>query len=253
MLDKNPRLLSCHHSFCSDCLKKVMKGAVILCPTCREKTVVPNKEISSLKLNFMLQEFSEHLEQLHSSPALMCQLCLAEYAVLKCQECIQLLCEDCSLKHNKVKTFKDHKLCKRCPKHKEGMITHLCMKCVQPSCSKCVMMEHLDHETDIEMFDEGMKQIKQTISQYETGIEAKVQTIRKWKDEDREKLENIEKTISKVEDIREYYLQKAKEAEDVLKILSKNKEKGQKLQKEYEMKMNEFRTVRDALKRSQDV
>ena len=137
------------------------------------------------------------------------------------------MCEDCSLKHNKVKTFKDHKLCKLCPKHKEGMITHLCMKCVQPSCSKCVMIEHLDHEADIEMFDEGMKLIKQTISQYETDIEAKVQTIEKLKDEDHEKLENIEKTISKVEDIREYYLQKVKEAEDVLNILNKDKEKGQ--------------------------
>ena len=253
MLNKNPRLLSCHHSFCTDCLKKVMKSGSILCPTCREKTTVTNNEITSLKVNFMLKEFSTHLEQLHSSPALMCQLCLVENAVLKCQECIQLLCEDCSLKHNKVKTFKDHKLCKLCPKHKEGMITHLCMKCVQPSCSKCVMIEHLDHETDIETFEEGMKLIKQTISQYETYIQVKVQTLGKWKDEDYEKLENIEKTISKVEDIREYYLQKVKEAEDVLKILKKDKEKGQEQQKEYEMKMNEFKTVKDALKRSQDV
>ena len=112
MLDKNPRLLSCIHTFCTDCLKKVIKDGVISCPTCREKTVVPKEEVSSLKINFMLQEFSAHLEQLHSSTALMCQLCLAECAVLKCQECIQLLCEDCSLKHNKVKTFKDHKLFK---------------------------------------------------------------------------------------------------------------------------------------------
>ena len=183
----------------------------------------------------------------------MCQLCLVECAVLKCQECIQLLCEDCSQKHNKVKTFKDHKVCKLCPKHKEGMITHLCMKCVQPSCSKCVMMEHLDHESDIETFDEGMKIIKQTISQYETDIEVKIQTIGKWKGKDYEKLENLEKTISKIEDIREFYLQKVKEAEDVLKILNKDKEKGQEKQKEYEVKMNEFNTVRDALKRSQDI
>ena len=47
------------------------------------------------------------------------------------------------------------------------MITHLCMECVQPSCSKCVMMEHLDHEADIEMFDDGMKLIKENITQYE--------------------------------------------------------------------------------------
>ena len=222
-----------------------MKDGVILCPTCREGTIVPKKEITSLKVNFMLQEFSAHLEQLHSSSALMCQLCLAECAVLKCQECVQLLCEDCSLKHNKVKTFKDHKLFKLCPKHKEGMITHLCMKCVQPSCSKCVMMEHLDHEEDIEMFDDGMK--------LKNDIEVTVQNIRKWKDEGHEKLKNVERTISKVAEIREYYLQKTKEAEDVLKLLNKDKETGQEQQKECEIKMNELRTVKDALKRSQDI
>ena len=253
MLDKNPRSLSCLHTFCTDCLRKIMKDDAILCPTCREKTTVPNKEISSLKVNFMLKEFSAHLEQLRSSSALMCQLCLVECAVLKCQECIQLLCEDCSLQHNKVKTFKDHKLFKLCPKHKEGMITHLCMKCVQPSCSKCVMTEHLNHEEDIEIFDDGMKLIKENITQYENDIEVTVQTIRKWKDEGHEKLKNVEKTISKVEDIREYYLQKTKETEDALKILNKDKENGQEQQKECEIKMNELRTVKNALKRSQDI
>ena len=253
MLDKNPRSLSCLHTFCTDCLRKIMKDGTISCPTCRETTTVPHKEITSLKVNFMLQEFSAHLEQLHLIKALMCQLCLAECAVLKCQECIQLLCEDCSLKHNIVKTFKDHKLFKLCPKHKEGMITHLCMKCVQPSCSKCVMMEHIDHEADVEMFDDGIKLIKQTISQYENDIEVMVQNVRKWKDEDHEILENVERTISKVEDIREYHLQKTKEAEDVLRILNKDKEKGQENQKEYEVKMNEFKAVKDALRRSQDV
>ena len=253
MLDKNPRSLSCLHTFCTDCLKKVMKGGAILCPTCRKSTPVPDNDINNLVINFTLQEFKAHLDEVHSSKALFCQLCLSESAVLKCQECIELLCEDCSIKHSKVKTFKDHKLFKLCPKHKESMITHLCMKCVQPSCSKCVMKEHLDHETDIETFDEGMKQIKETISQYETDIEVKVQTIGKWKNEDNEKLEIVERTISKVKDIREYYLQKAKEAEEVLEILNKDKQKGQEQQKKYEVKMNEFKVFKDALKMSQNV
>ena len=252
MLDKNPRLLSCHHSFCTDCLKKVMKGGAILCPTCRKSTPVPDNDINSLVVNFTLQEVKAHLDAVHSSKTLFCQLCLSESAVLKCQECIELLCEDCSIKHSKVKTFKDHKLFKLCTKHKESMITHLCMKCVQPSCSKCVMMEHLDHEADIEMFDKGMKQIKEAISQYETDIEAKVQTIGKWKDEDDEKLETVKRTISKVEDIREYHLQKAKEAEDVLGILNRDKQKGKETQKKYEVKIDEFKTLKNALKRSQN-
>ena len=253
MLDKNPRSLSCLHTFCTDCLKKVIKGGAILCPTCRKSTTVPGNDINNLVVNFMLQEFAGHLEELHSSRALICQLCLAECAVLKCQECVQLLCEDCSLKHNKVKTFKDHKLFKLCPKHAEGMITHLCMKCVQPSCSKCVMMEHLDHEADIEMFDDGMKLIKENITQYETDVEVRAQVIRKWKDEDKKKLENVERTISIVEDIREYHLQKTKEAADVLESLNKEKDKGKEGQKEYEVKMNEFKSLIDALKRTRDV
>ena len=253
MLDKNPRSLLCLHTFCTDCLKKVMKGGAILCPTCRKSTTVPDKDINNLVVNFMLQEVKAHLDEVHSSKALFCQLCLSESAVLKCQECIELLCEDCSLKHSKVKTFKDHKLFKLCPKHKESMITHLCMKCVQPSCSKCVMTEHLDHEADIEIFDEGMKIIKQTISQYEIDIEVKAQTIGKWKDEDNEKLENVERIIVNVEDIREYHLQKVKEAEDVLGILNNDKLKGKEQQKKYKVKMNEFKTLKNALKRSQDV
>ena len=253
MLDKNPRSLSCLHTFCTDCLKKVMKDGKISCPTCSEITVVPNKIITSLKANFMLQQVKAHLDEVLSSKASFCHLCLAENAVLKCQECIQLLCDDCSLKHNKVKTFKEHKLFKLCQNHKEGMITHVCMKCVQPLCSKCVITEHLDHEEDIEMFDNGMELIKENITQYVTDIELTVQAMKEWKDEDYEQLESVERTISKVKDIREYHLQKAKEAEDVLEILYKDKEKGQERQKEYEVKMNEFKTVKDALKRSQDV
>ena len=253
MLDKNPRSLWCLHTFCTDCLRKVMKDGAILCPTCRKPTTVPGNDINNLVVNFMLQEFAGHLEELRSSRALLCQLCLAECAVLKCQECVQLLCEDCSLKHNKVKTFKDHKLFKLCHKHKEGMITHLCMKCVQPSCSKCVMMEHLNHEADVEMFDDGIKLIKENITQYETNIKVRAQVIRKWKDEDKKKLENVERMISKVEDIREYHLQKTKEAADVLEILNKDKEKGKEGQKEYEVKMNEFKNLMDALKRTQGV
>ena len=177
----------------ADCLKEVMKGGAILCPTCRKPTTVPGNDINNLVVNFMLQEFAGHLKELHSNKALMCQLCLVDCALLKCQECIQLLCEDCSLKLNKVKTFKEHKLFKLCHKHKEGMITHLCMKFVQPSCSKCVMMEHLDHEADIEMFDEGTKLIKENITQYEAYIEVRARVIRKWKVEDDQKL--VERTL----------------------------------------------------------
>ena len=122
----------------------------------------------------------------------------------------------------------------------------------QPSCSKCVITKHLNHEADVEMFDDGIKLIKENITEFETDIELTAHAVKYWKDKDNEQLECIEKTISKVKDIRVYHLQKAKEAEYVLEILYKDKER-QEQQKEYEVKMNEFKTVKDALTRPQNV
>ena len=251
MLHKNPRSLSCLHTFCTDCLKKVMKGGAILCPTCRKSTTVPDNDINCLVVNFMLQEVKAHLDEVHSSKALFCHLCLAESAVLKCQECVQLLCEDCSLKHYKVKAFEDHKLFKLCPKHKEGMITHLCMKCVQPSCSMCVMTEHLSHEAEIKLSDEGLKIIKQNITQYKGDVEMTIQAISKYQNEGTEKLMAVKKLTSQVIEIRDYFVQKAKETDEVLEILNKDEEKGQEQQKEYEVKMNDCVNINESLKRLQ--
>ena len=82
MLDKNPRLLSCHQSFCSDCLLKLTKNGSILCPTCRESTTLPYNDINMQKVNFVLQKVKEHFDKMHASKSLLCQLCRAEPAQL---------------------------------------------------------------------------------------------------------------------------------------------------------------------------
>ena len=32
--ERSPRLLSCHHSFCEPCIKKLVKEEHVACPTC---------------------------------------------------------------------------------------------------------------------------------------------------------------------------------------------------------------------------
>ena len=224
MLDKQPRMLLCHHSFCTDCLNKLIKESSILCPTCRENTPVLNNDVNSLKINFMLQKFKNYLDRIHTNKDLMCQLCLAEKASLKCQECIQLLCEDCSLKHCKVKIFSDHKIYKLCSIHKEGMITYLCIKCVKPACSKCVMMEHLDHEADIKPFEEGKKTVELSIKQYESDTNILLQSLIQARDTYEKNLKSTEEAIGDIEAIRTYYVEKQKEAEQLLKTLEDSKQ-----------------------------
>ena len=219
MLDRNPRLLSCLHSFCSDCLVKLTKNGSILCPTCREETAVPNNDINMLRANFMLQKVKEHLDKIHASKSLLCQLCRVEPALLKCQECLQLLCNDCSYKHNKVKKFRDHKIYNLCKKHPDVIITNVCMKCAEPACSNCVINEHLDHESEVDTYDEGIEKMCKELKQNEGKVDVLIESASKLVKENKVNAAKIKDSISAVKDIELYYQNKLHEVKETLKAL----------------------------------
>ena len=244
MVYKDPRLLSCHHSFCMNCLKKIIKKNAIWCPTCREITVLPNNDIYSLKVNFMLNKFMAQMDKVQSSDKALCQFCLDENAALKCQECSQLICEECSEKHKAMKTFKDHKIYKLCDKHKDGMITHVCIKCARPACAKCVMTEHFDHEAEIQLIDEGIDLIGDQMLKCEEDVDEVIKSVNEWQEEDTKDLVNILTAIEKVEEIKSYHKEKVTQAEKVLETLKIKQEEGKERQRKYETKINKCRNVK---------
>ena len=219
LISNDARLLSCHHSFCMNCLRKIMKNGSISCPTCREVTTVPNNDIKSLKVNFILYKFRTEVDRIDLSKTL-CQFCLTKNATLKCKECSQSICEECSEKHKTIKTFKDHKIY---DKHKDGMITHVCIKCARPACAKCVMTEHFDHQAEIETFQQGVDSLYEQISKYKADIDEFIGYMKVWRDQDKKELINIKTEINKFEDIKAYHLEKTKQTQIVLQML-KNKQ-----------------------------
>ena len=233
MLDKDPRMLSCCHSFCSSCLKILIKTGAISCPLCREITTVPNNDIYSLVNNFMLTKFRKYLQKVELGKIFLCKFCLAETATLKCQECSQLFCETCSEKHKAMKTFKDHKIYKLCDKHKDGMITHVCIKCARPACAKCVMTEHFDHETEIEKYQQGIETLSQKISKYEADVDEVINSVSEGiKGQNNESVQ-IKRAINKVKDILSYYIEKTRETENVLERLKQKEAKGKEIDQKY--------------------
>ena len=74
MLDHNPRSLQCLHTFCEQCLLKLVKDEHICCPTCRKVTPTPGDDVKTLPLNFILTQFkqiqvatqSKHVEDMKS-------------------------------------------------------------------------------------------------------------------------------------------------------------------------------------------
>ena len=247
MLERNPKMLSCHHTFCAQCLIKVIKQGVIECPTCRSKTNVPGGDITKLPVNFILLKVKEHYDKVLSCKVILCQFCKATNAILKCQECSQFLCDGCSEKHNKLKTFSDHHIYKLCSKHEDCMAAYLCVRCVRSICSTCILMEHSEHEADIKPFTNGIKEILSDIGNFKIQLKEKEEVYKEIIQEEEEKvkeaskaeqelnkvIENAKKTLKKVRDfsreentfIKES-TQEQQELEQTNKMLSTKIENG---------------------------
>ena len=96
--------------------------------------------------------------------------CSNENAAYKCRECSQFLCEHCKTKHNKMKTFKSHVILELCQEHFEG-ISHVCMQCVQALCIKCVVLDHEDHEHQVEEYNEGVEKLKSELDKMNSKLQ----------------------------------------------------------------------------------
>ena len=185
LLDRNPRFLSCHHSFCQQCLQKLTNNGQVSCPTCRAITAVHNNDVTKLTMNFQLvqimereQEFKLERPTTLSSPK--CMFCSSQ-ASYKCRECRQFLCKTCKIKHKQRKTFKSHgvmEISQLCQEHLE-FTSHVCMQCIQALCIKCVALDHEDHEHQVEEYRKGMKKFKAELDKMNNKLKLTANMIQK--------------------------------------------------------------------------
>lgn len=59
-LDRDPRILSCLHVYCYDCVKRLaMKNSKISCPVCKYEETVPNEDYHQLKKFFLTKSIKQ--------------------------------------------------------------------------------------------------------------------------------------------------------------------------------------------------
>ncbi|XP_065070063.1 E3 ubiquitin-protein ligase TRIM23-like isoform X2 [Rhopilema esculentum] len=148
--DKVPRLLSCGHSLCHECLSKLsVRGQVLLCPFDREPTNVGDSGIWGLKKNFALLDLLERLqlerkehETSHdddeeAKEKIRCDENEKHLASIYCLVCSTHLCEECSKNTHSTKTLSKHKrvpLCEKpkgnppCPFHPSHVLEFTCLE-----------------------------------------------------------------------------------------------------------------------------
>ena len=192
---QDPRILSCLHSYCLQCITKLhVEGTTsITCPTCNQSTTIPDEDVSSLPRNVRLSEETKQdkiLCKVTSTSPPPCDSCDENSPIAYCTECDDLLCYKCWEHHQGLKKSRSHssftlkeaqnmsrdKLIKMlhssffsspiCHDHDDHKLSFYCQQCTIPVCVKCTIISHKGHPVD-----EVSKQIVQNKEEIQQGLE----------------------------------------------------------------------------------
>ncbi|XP_070556580.1 tripartite motif-containing protein 2-like [Ptychodera flava] len=163
---KNPKILPCYHTFCQQCLEKLVeKTGSLNCPNCQKSVQLPEDRVAGLDNNFnmnsMLEFVKKRAEEVSHQSERKCEFCEETEASVFCVDCEQYYCEVCSEKiHKKMKraamheilTVEEYKKGKskrqhgkataNCTVHPNNEIKYYCNTCRIPICSECTIIDH---------------------------------------------------------------------------------------------------------------
>ena len=160
---KDPKYLPCYHSYCKECLAKLMVQSMITCPECRKPHFVPSGEVKQLPSNFFINRLLDEIA------VNKCVLCICGDAVeVQCLDCEAFLCSRCFDNHKYSKEHQNHDDTLACHKlqSKQEDVTNkpqskfascqehhqelkfYCEKCDQLVCQNCIIKEHCNHSCD---------------------------------------------------------------------------------------------------------
>ena len=106
-----PKTLSCHHSFCQECIEGLATFSVA-CPTCHQHTELPDHAgAAGLPLSANVQEFKKIYNEL-SPGEVKCGNCSNAHPAVYCEDCNGYFCNECISTHNKWSPFSGHTVTK---------------------------------------------------------------------------------------------------------------------------------------------
>ncbi|KAK7479335.1 hypothetical protein BaRGS_00029413 [Batillaria attramentaria] len=165
---RDPRLLPCHHTMCTDCIQNLLltstTGRMFRCPQCRRDVCVPRGGVAELPVNFFVRSLQDELGG--ETVVGPCQVCQrgAVTSQYRCLECDLDICHFCIHEHRLVK-HKDSSTVnilrmevstmgggvqgvanRTCNIHSEEMVQLFCETCQHPVCVSCSCGEHRKHK-----------------------------------------------------------------------------------------------------------
>ncbi|KAK5644293.1 hypothetical protein RI129_008138 [Pyrocoelia pectoralis] len=219
-----PRVLSCLHVFCEQCLEKKLIGeggdgmpeSNITCPTCSQDTKVGSKRLASLPLDVMTINISD----VSNSSSLHCTSCTAkEIAISRCCTCHNLLGSNCDSAHRFMRCFEHHKVITLddmrkdgkkitvhkplvCDTHIAESLLYYCVSCHVPVCNECIKTDHkptTGHQC--ESINDSEKHVRQEVEKMLNEGREKVQSLMKLSGELNNSLEELANQRSTAKDL----------------------------------------------------
>ena len=195
-LYKKPKYLPCYHSYCEECLVKLVVQSNITCPECRKTIVVPSGGVKQLPNNFFISRLLDEValkRKVEGEEEAKCDLCVRGDAVeALCLDCGAFLCTRCFDNHKYSKEYLNHNIMplNELRSKKEGItikpkskfalcqeheleLNFYCETCNQLVCQYCIMKDHLkhDHDTVKKMATKHRKQLDMIMEPVEKMIE----------------------------------------------------------------------------------
>ena len=216
---KDPKLLSCFHVFCKECLERLVlqeEGQSILrCPNCRRATAVPPQGVLGLQSDFHahhLFEIKDTLTKAKEPHKTQCEKCKKSTATGFCRDCGKFVCDKCTEVHQMWEDLATHQIVTMqdiqadtatlippkkkvlyCPKHKESVLKIYCETCNELICIDCTIRLHQGHQYDV---------ISDTFPKHKQEIADQLETVKHHLDTVNQALHNFDARSKKIQDQR---------------------------------------------------
>ena len=237
LLEKEPRLLHCGHTFCTPCLRQLeAEKCSLFCPKCRGQTLLPATGIESLSLNRDLRKMKDIQIQLTFQSKIQCQMCQSQSAdaEYKCNTCMKNLCQICNGTHKRVPALRQHEIVQLgktrkketkheiCQKHDEPL-EMVCLPCEETICILCISdQKHAKHQEDILDYKSGLPELKKaekailvTLKEAVQNVTVKAETIQEKKDKIKAEKDSL---FAQQENLKEKLQKITDELENVIKL-----------------------------------
>ena len=171
----SPKILSCFHSFCQQCLESLPQDPqgdnyIISCPTCRHCTQLPQPTgVAGFPVAFQINNLKEVynlMTKVSGHQQVACDNCTTTNATGYCKECAKFLCQKCINIHKKFAAIADHMITNlddlvtsasqlfpvkqeiKCSEHNKPLEI-FCETCQEVICQYCTLRVHKCHDYDL--------------------------------------------------------------------------------------------------------